>query len=1770
MAFKFEPNSYVWIEDDEERFLPAKVMKGYSAGEPTIVETEDGEERKLNEAQSKVTIACNEEALNSKIEDLIEISDLNEMSILHVLRIRFKQDRIYTNISAILISVNPFKLLPLYTPEILDKYRNGPRGLQPHVFGTAYYAYNAMMTSQKDQSVVISGESGAGKSEATKLILQFITDVSSRSHENAPTNAGGAQSSQLEQQILAANPILEAFGNAKTLRNNNSSRFGKLITVNFDKQGSIVGGGIINYLLEKSRVVGQTLGERNYHIFYQLLSITQSDPKRAAAMTLSDAALFDFLNPQGKGVTQVDGISDEKDFEDVSNSFRIMGFSTSDINDVCKIVAGVLHFGNVKFKAIDVGGDEGSEITTMDALSTGCALWGVSVDGLQRVLTSRALKQGGETVHVAYSCLKAVDARDAMVKKVYSELFQNMVNMINKTLGSETTVSARQNFIGVLDIFGFESFEVNSFEQLCINFCNEKLQYHFNEHIFKMEIDLYALEGIVIASSSFVDNQPTLDMLELPRSGVFSMVDEECVVPRGSDDGLLSKIFKLHLERGKEHPNMIKPKPKDCKDATKNFGVLHYAGAVFYCVDNFLEKNRDSLHEDIAGLLRESKMPIISKMFTEETRASATSGAGAGAARRGSVMSGGGGGTKKKTLGGQFKTQLNELVATLNLTYPHFVRCMKSNDKKSGNIFSSGRMQDQLRYAGLVEVCRIRKLGYPVRLPFEDFYNRFKCCALTSPTLDSQLAFLEKEGILIQGEWAKGKSRVFMRSLQSFQLEIHRESALTTVAIMVQACARRYVTQLLFKRYREIISNVQSSIAIRTDRAIKDALQMVPELPYLGAHLPVIKDARKLLARIIDENRVLVTLKSAVESQEQNRLDDALAAADALGDPFTDDIVQLVAEVKELIRRIAELNAAKTRLLAAISAREIGALGSAIEQARKVDYKGAEINQAITLKTRVEAEEAAVIALAHAIDSNELSNLSSAITKAQDLGLIDRKEFTQAVDVKKGILEQMAKDAALQAELEKQRLAEEEAARVRLEHVNSIIASVKTAILNCDAIELQTAIAAAASMNIHTPDVIAAQSLLANLATLEEAKSKIDTALKLLGVKLASGIVQADLSRLKAAIKAGEDILESASDLPFPEVMVAAEQLAAFKTQANINERLMASIESNDRTVIRKALEDAENLNMTVDAMEVAQEALRKLETAYRTAKADAGESFIAEEEEEPYDAAEEARIKRQGIAAQPKYGFTYFRLLRTPDDYARGTLINKQAVRNQHVVHQTSKIPRSITMLARDLSKRSIEIHQNLLGYMGDKQMPFPAMLAQDVLRKGFEQRGLRDEIYCQIIKQLTNNPRPESNAKGWQLMCMCVGTFPPSVDFEMYLMHYILERRDTGRGVIVDFAKYCLRTLEAMLSHGEGVGYVPQVEEILAFKERPPILATITLVDGSTLVTDLPVTPDTNVLKILEMCIQWTELADPRAQTSLGLFVYDLGDSKGQPDTTLKFHDLERTPRPLRNDEYLGDVIVSKARQRRNFKFVFKKKIFLPSENYRGEDPGFDRLLYLQAEDETIIQGNIELPDAETSAYLAAISMAVCFGKDMGDQVDYLLEQQVQDFVAFGWRNKCEPAEWAELVLAHRVNVMPSEEDPEDPDGVQWFIDMQWQFVETISQSPMYGMHWFFCHPSHSDRKPVPDVIRALPYSMALAFNSEGLHVFGDDHDCIASYPFAEIFRWGGSSGLFSIILGDDEYPEGYELCVVTSQATDLAAIILDHIHAIMQANLVGGAEA
>lgn len=1709
----FEPGSWVWINDEEERFLPAKVILAFQKGTATTVLTEDGEEQKLSPAQSLLVQECNIEALSPAIEDLVSISDLNEMSILHNLRIRYKQDKIYTNISSILISVNPFKQLPLYTPAVLDDYRNGYRGKAPHVFGIAYNAFHNMLDNNSDQSVVISGESGAGKSEATKLILQFLTDVSSR-------NEGGG-SSTLEAQILAANPILEAFGNAKTLRNNNSSRFGKLITVNFDKNGIIIGGNIINYLLEKSRIVTQTQGERNYHIFYQLLSASKTNPTLTAELKLQDPELFSFTGQSG--VIQIEGVSDEKDFEDIQHSMDILRFSTEEKREVFRIVAGVLYFGNLKYKVEkQANAEDGCSIINQDTLAHACKLWQVDIAMINKFLCARHIGVR-EIILVTYSIQQAYDARDAMVKKVYAELFQWIVDKINKELSA--TGVKRNKFIGVLDIFGFESFETNSFEQLCINYCNEKLQFHFNEHIFKMEQTLYAAEGITIPGSSFVDNQPTLDLLEARINGIFSMTDEEISVPKGSDDGLLTKILKNHVT----HPNLVKPKVNQCKDFLKNFGVLHYAGVVFYNITNFLEKNKDQLHSDILACVRESSSSLLKRIFSEDNVA----------LKKTVAPSGKNAPTKQKTLGGQFKNQLNDLIATLNYTSPHFVRCLKPNDEKIGNLFNASRIQDQLRYAGLVEVCRIRKLGYPVRRVFDEFLRRYRCFDLGASNIDQLVVHLSAKGILKEGEWAKGKTRLFMRTGQSAELELAREDALREVAIMVQKHARKFIMRAKAIRYVNIIKSIEAAIEQRDESVLTDVLDMSAELPWGGAHVGVVKNAKILLLRLKDEKRIVHLLKTAIASKELNSLRGALTAHASLQPVFQTPYVE---EAEILIVKLENEAQVKKALVHATTTKNLEMLVEAIRQAQEIHLVCDEVKQAISVKERIEQENQLLNNLQKAVIAKDLALLSTYLNDCIELGL-NGPEVTAAHDLKAKITAELASRAA---EEERQRKAADEAAAKRAKILNDAKISLIQAKESKNLALLSSSIEHAMKLGLDTPELFEAQNLAASLKYIEDARNQLLAALRVLQVKSDSGVVANDLDALARAIANAEKLnvpIDQFSDLTY-----AKDAFSSFEKQIKAQADLISAVKSKDRKALALAVDTAENLDLTLDILTKAKGLLRDLEVARRT-----DVSAIAEEQE-PYDAAEEARKKRQELAKQAKYDVKNYPGLRSADDYARGAILNKSKIKESFLHFQSNVIPKSLLDLNKENTKLALQIHKDLLGYMGDKQMPFPAMLAQDILRKGYEYKPIRDEIYLQVIKQLAGNPRAESIAKGWQIMCMCVGTFPPSYDFENYLLHFILEKRDKGRGAVVDYARYCLRTLEAMLSNGDGSGFVPSVEEILAYKDRPPILSTIHLVDGNVITEDLPITPDLNVGKVLEMCTGWLDLKDPRLNT-LGMFVYDMGevdDLKGDnnPYASAPYHDLPRTPRPLRNDEYMGDVIVQKARQRRKLKFVLKKKIYLPNHYACGDDPFYERMVYLQAEDEVIIQGNIDIEKESEVIALAAISMAVAFGEDMGASVPELVDAGVVDFISPSWRKRKAPEDWASALLGHRDDLVTLDAE-----------QLQEQFLQIVQQSPQYGTHWFYVYKVDSTvNSQIPSAITLLPRSIILAFNCEGLHIYDTNRKYIMNYAYADIFRWGGSSGQFSLILSDETIGDSFEFVVITAQAADMAAIILDHIRAIM----------
>jgi myosin heavy subunit len=1245
----FEAGTWVWMPDESDMALPAKVVDSITTGSPGKVKTEDGEVHELDAKTTEKLTVCHQEVLNSDVDNLIKLNDLNENAILHNLRIRFKEDLIYTYVSSILIAVNPFKMLPLYTPERLDEYKEkGARDLPPHVYAIADNAYRSMLSDDKSQSCICSGESGAGKTEATKSILQYLAEVSGGLSVKATDNTGS-----LEQQILQANPVMEAFGNAKTSRNNNSSRFGKLISIMFDAKGSIVGGSIINYLLEKSRVVGQSNEERNYHIFYQILAGQHAEEnEKLKALKLGEPEDYQYTNQSG--CIHIDGVSDEKEFEDVRNAMTSLRLTPEEQLGVFRVTGALLVAGNLEFEVVQRQTQEdASEIKNMDCLKKVASMLDVEHADLNRSLTSHNIGAMSKIL-VAYSETQAKDARDAMVKKVYSNLFNWLIEKINATLALGEGGATAKAQINVLDIFGFESFELNSFEQLCINYCNEKLQSHFNEHIFKLEQDEYKSQGVVVADTAFKDNQPCLDMLEMKNTGVFAMLDEEIRVPKGSDAGFLQKILDRYVVKEK-HPNMKRCKPAH-KHSRESFIVDHYAGEVVYTVTSFLEKNKDALGDDIQEVLKCSGDAFVVGLMTEKAK-------DAPAEKKGKARGRSARPAKKPTLGEQFKEQLASLMKTLKSTAPHFVRTMKPNSVKKGDIFTSAMMLEQLRYAGLLEVCRIRQIGYPVRRDFESFFKRFKPCVPSAKNLDELIEGLTKNGVFIKDEWAKGTNKMFMRNQQSTILEQNREDAFSEVTSTIQRSVRRMLARCKYLTWKATLTAVEAACKSRDFESLQANMHLCDDLPNYGKHLKLVREAKVLLARLQEEDRIKTLIKTAIDDRQISDLRSAVQAAEGMSPPLDDPCV---AEAKSVIARLEEEEKLIANIKKAIESRNLADLSKLLDAADELDppLDNDVTSQGHTLKKRLEEEgqvleglkgaiaerslanlrvfltkaeemglknpelaegkkmqeilikeQQARSLLAEATENRKLEPLISAIKKAIELGLTDASPEVTSAKALQGVLETEAKcSERLSKACDERNLVEITAAMQEAQSLGmagqaivsaGLLAAVlkkeeaatvqlKEAIDSKDVDKLAEALTAAGELGMATAEVSTARALSLELGSKNAATGK-----------LAAVAGSDDMAEIEAAIAEGEGLGLSAS----PQMEGAKNALARLKEEASILADLNAAVAAGDLAGINASMDKATEKNMGskpkyADAVSAGKAAQKKLDASNAASKA--------------------------------------------------------------------------------------------------------------------------------------------------------------------------------------------------------------------------------------------------------------------------------------------------------------------------------------------------------------------------------------------------------------------------------------------------------------------------------------------------------------------------------------------------------------------------------------
>ncbi|XP_073040750.1 myosin-1-like isoform X1 [Primulina eburnea] len=787
-----------------------------NSGSESLISLPQGKVLKVN---LENLVPANPDILDG-VDDLMQLSYLNEPSVLYNLEYRYNRDMIYTKAGPVLVAINPFKKVSLYGNNYIDAYKS--KSLEsPHVYAITDMAMREMIRDEVNQSIVISGESGAGKTETAKIAMQYLA-----------TLGGG---SGIEYEILKTNPILEAFGNAKTLRNDNSSRFGKLIEIHFSEAGKISGARIQTFLLEKSRVIHCTEGERSYHIFYQLCAGASHIMREKLKLKNAD----EFMYLRQSNCFTIPGIDDAEQFQVVMDALDIVHVKKEDQDSVFAMLSAVLWLGEISFTDID--SDHHVEPIVDEGLINVSTMIKCVVEELKLALSTRKMRVGNDTIIQKLTLAQAIDTRDALAKSIYSCLFDWLVEQINKSLAVGKRRTERS--ISILDIYGFESFERNSFEQFCINYANERLQQHFNRHLFKLEQEEYIQDGIDWAKVDFDDNQDCLDLFEKKPLGLQSLLDEESTFPNGTDLTFANKL-KQHLNSN----------PCFRGERGQAFTVCHYAGEVTYDTTGFLEKNRDLLYLDSIQLLSSCACHLpqafASNMLSRSDKPVV-----------GALHKSGGADSQKLSVMTKFKGQLFQLMQRLESTTPHFIRCIKPNNFQSPGSYNQGLVLQQLRCCGVLEVVRISRSGFPTRMTHQKFSRRYGFLLLdhvaSQDPLSVSVAILQQFNILPE-MYQVGYTKLFFRTGQIGVLEDTRNHTLHGI-LRVQSCFRGHQARCHLKELKSGIASLQSFV--RGEKSRKEFGVL------LNRHRATISIQKRVRARIYGKRfHVLKEASTSIQS----------------------------------------------------------------------------------------------------------------------------------------------------------------------------------------------------------------------------------------------------------------------------------------------------------------------------------------------------------------------------------------------------------------------------------------------------------------------------------------------------------------------------------------------------------------------------------------------------------------------------------------------------------------------------------------------------------------------------------------------------------------------------------------------------------------------------------------------------------------------------------------------------------------------------------------
>ncbi|XP_029010914.1 myosin-7B-like [Betta splendens] len=908
-AQAFDGTKRVWMPDDVEAYIEVEIRE--LNGDKTTVETKDGRFLIVKEDDLQPMNPPKFDML----EDMAMLTHLNEASVLFNLKRRYSMWMIYTYSGLFCVTVNPYKWLPVYSAEVVAAYKGRRRAdTPPHIYAIADNAYTDLLQNRENQSMLITGESGAGKTVNTKRVIQYFAIVAALG-ENV--KKGGS----LEDQIIEANPAMEAFGNAKTIRNDNSSRFGKFIRIHFGPTGKLASADIDIYLLEKSRVVFQQPGERSYHIYYQILSNHKPELQDMLLVTTNP---FDY-HFCSQGVTKVEGIDDGEELKLTDHAMDTLGFTPEEKYGCYKIVGAIMHFGNMKFKKRQR--EEQAEADGTESVDKAAYLMGISSADLLKGLLNPRVKVGNEFIVKGQTVEQVNYAVAALAKAVYDRMFKWLVSRINSSL---YTALPRQYFIGVLDIAGFEIFEFNNFEQLCINFTNEKLQQYFNHHMFILEQEEYKTEGIEWTFIDFgLDLQACIDLIEKPM-GILSIMEEECMFPKATDHSFKTKLYDNHLGKS---PNFQRPRPDKKRKYETHFELVHYAGVVPYNITGWLDKNRDPLNETVVALFQKSSNKLMAGLFENYISSEMAGDPKAETKHR-----------KRKaasfqTVSQLHKENLNKLMANLRSTQPHFVRCIIPNESKNPGVMDPFLVLHQLRCNGVLEGIRICRKGFPNRILYAEFKQRYR---ILNPSaipedsfVDSRKAVEKLLGSLDidHTQYKFGHTKVFFKAGLLGQLEDMRDDRLSRILTTVQAMSRgklmRMERQKMMRQWDAAIVvqfNLRAFFSVRTWpwmmlfyklRPLLRSAQVEKELASLTEDFTKLKEAfdKSEVKRVDAEKRqvVLVQEKNDLTLQLQAEQDNLTDAEDRCNQLIQSKI-SLESKLKEMQERLEDEEEVSTTL----------------------------------------------------------------------------------------------------------------------------------------------------------------------------------------------------------------------------------------------------------------------------------------------------------------------------------------------------------------------------------------------------------------------------------------------------------------------------------------------------------------------------------------------------------------------------------------------------------------------------------------------------------------------------------------------------------------------------------------------------------------------------------------------------------------------------------------------------------------------------------------